>query len=294
MYAGPRLKRSYVVQCRQSLEQVQSPGSGCQLPAMATAAEQFARTFARFERWHGTSKRHRNTAMTIKSRLSNKTAARERTLQGRVGTLSDAELLAVILGTGCEGQSVLDTAGALLDFAGNLVALRRLGPHLMAMQRGVGPAKAARILAAIELCRRWSVADCAEHTHLEMRSFEHVVAWARHQIVALDHEEVWTLALDGQNHLLQSRCVARGGQHGCAIHARDILRVALRDGASGLVVVHNHPSGDPKPSREDVAMTAALVEACAAVGLPLLDHVIVARGGAVSLFELGVLSVNAA
>ena len=232
--------------------------------------------------------------MTIERRAFNKIAARERTLQGRVGTLSDVELLAVILGTGCEGQSVLDTAEALLDFAGSLIALRRLGPHLMAMQRGVGPAKAARILAAVELARRWSSADNSEYVRVEMRSFEHVVAWARSQLVDLDHEEVWTLALDGQNHLLQARCVARGGQHGCAVQARDILRVSLRDGASGLVVVHNHPSGDPKPSREDVTMTVSLVEACEAVGLPLLDHVIVARGGAVSLFELGVLSVNAA
>ena len=223
-----------------------------------------------------------------------KIAARERALQGRVSSLSDAELLAVMLGTGCEGQSVLVTAGALLEFAGNLVALRRLGPHLMAMQRGVGPAKAARLLAAIELSRRWSLADNSTQVGLEIRSFENVVNWARAQLVNLNHEEVWTLALNGQNHLLQARCVARGGQHGCALQARDILRAALRDGASGLVVVHNHPSGDAKPSREDVSMTVSLVEACEAVGLPLLDHVIVARGGAASLFDLGVLPVRAA
>jgi DNA repair protein RadC len=223
-----------------------------------------------------------------------KIAARERALQGRAATLSDAELLAVMLGTGCAGQSVLDTAGALLDFAGNLVALKHLGPHLMAMQRGVGPAKTARLLAAIELARRWSLADNSERIGLEMQSFENVVAWARTHLVALDHEEMWTLALDGQNRLLQPRCVARGGQHGCALRARDLLRVALRDGASGLVVVHNHPSGDPTPSREDITMTASLVEACEAVGLPLLDHVIVARGGATSLFELGMFPVRAA
>ncbi len=223
--------------------------------------------------------------MSNDSRQTLKIAAREKTLQGRAATLSDAELLAVMLGTGCEGQSVVATAGALLDFAGNLVALRRLGPHLMAMQRGVGPAKAARLLAAIEIARRWSLADNSEQSGAGMQSFENVVAWARAHLVALDHEEVWTLALDGQNHLLQARCVARGGQHGCALRARDILRVALRDGASGLVVVHNHPSGDPKPSSEDVSMTACLVEACEAVGLPLLDHVIVARGGAASLFR---------
>ncbi len=221
-------------------------------------------------------------------------AQRERALQGRVATLGDAELLAVLLGTGCAGQSVLATAGALLDFAGSLVALRRLGPHLMAMQRGVGPAKAARLLAAIELGRRCSLSDNCECRGAGMQSFESVVAWARTILVPLDHEEVWTLALDGRNYLLQARCVARGGQHGCALRARDILRVALRDGASGLVVVHNHPSGDPNPSTEDVTMTVSLLEACAAVGLPLLDHVIIARSKAVSLFELGVLPVSAA
>jgi len=220
--------------------------------------------------------------------------AREKTLQGRVDTLSDTELLAVILGTGCEGQSVLETARALLDFAGNLLSLRRLGPHLIAMQRGVGPAKAARIGAAVELSRRWVEEETSLSRGLELRSFECVVTWARSHLTAIDYEEMWTLALDGQNHLLQARCVARGGQHGCAVQARDILRTALRDGASGLVVVHNHPSGDPKPSREDISMTAALVEACQAIGLPLLDHVIVARNGAASLFELGALSVTAA
>ncbi len=223
-----------------------------------------------------------------------KVAARERTLQGRAPSLSDAELLAVLLGTGCEGQPVLATASALLDFAGNLNALRNLGPHLVAMQRGVGPAKAARITAAVELARRWAEADSNSHAGLELKSFECVVSWAQARLPGIDHEEMWMLALDGQNHLLQARCVARGGQHGCSVHARDILRVALRDGASGIVVVHNHPSGDPKPSPEDISMTMSLLEACQAIGLPLLDHVIVSRGGAVSLFELGVLSVSAA
>jgi len=232
--------------------------------------------------------------MARESKDAVKMAARERTLQGHVSSLSDAELLAVILGTGCEGQSVLATANALLDFAGSLMALRLLGPHLVAMQRGIGPAKAARISASVELARRWVEADAAGNQALELRSFESVVSWSRARLSGMDHEEMWTLALDGQNHLLRARCIARGGQHGCAVHARDILRVALRDGASGLVVVHNHPSGDPSPSREDISMTAALVEACQAIGLPLLDHVIISRGGAASLFELGILSVTAA
>ncbi len=219
---------------------------------------------------------------------------REQTLQGRGSTLSDAELVAVLLGTGCEGQSAVATASALLEFAGSLGALRRLGPHLLAMQRGVGPAKAARLLAAIELGRRWWVQETPACRMTTLQSFESVVNWARNCLLTLDHEELWTLALDGRNRLLHARCASRGGQHGCAVGARDILRVALRDGASGLVVVHNHPSGDPNPSAEDIAMTAALVTACEAVGLPLLDHVIVAEQGAVSLFELGVFPVSAA
>ena len=219
---------------------------------------------------------------------------REQTLQGRSAKLSDAELIAVLLGTGCAKQTALATATALLDLAGSLTALRRLGPHLMALQRGVGPAKAARITAAIELGRRWWSTDVLAAHSTALHSFESVVHWARSHLLTLDYEELWTVALDGRNRLLHARCVARGGQHGCAVGARDILRVALRDGASGLVVVHNHPSGDPHPSTEDIAMTTALVAACEAVGLPLLDHVIVAEQGAVSLFELGVFPVNAA
>ena len=219
---------------------------------------------------------------------------RERTLQGQSSQLNDAELLAVLLSTGCQGQSALATAAALLELAGNLKALRHLGPHLLAMQRGIGAAKAARIVAAIELGKRWWSLATTNNSNPQLHSFDSVVAWAREHLLALDHEELWTLALDGRNRLLHARCASRGGQHGCAVGARDILRVALRDGASGLIIVHNHPSGDPKPSAEDIAMTAALATACEAVGLPLLDHVIVAEQGAVSLFEMGTLCASAA
>jgi DNA repair protein RadC len=94
--------------------------------------------------------------------------------------------------------------------------------------------------------------------------------------------------LNGQNRVVGGEIVAKGGQHGCALTARDILRSALVSGASAFVVGHNHPSGDPKPSREDITMTTSLLAAAEAIGLPFLDHVIVARGGrANSLFEMG-------
>jgi len=184
----------------------------------------------------------RNTNRMPKDASKPQPLQREQTLQGRGRRLNDAELLAVLLGTGCEGQTALTTAFALLDFAGSLDGLRHLSPQLVALQRGIGPAKAARISAAFELGRRVWLSESLPTRHV-LRSFQSVVLWARHQLMALDHEELWTLALDGRNRLLHARCVARGGQHGCAVGARDILRVVLRDGASGLVIVHNHPSG---------------------------------------------------
>ncbi|VVB55197.1 RadC-like JAB domain protein [uncultured archaeon] len=97
------------------------------------------------------------------------------------------------------------------------------------------------------------------------------------------------LFLDGRNRLIGSETAAKGGQHGCALMARDILRSALVSGASGFIVGHNHPSGDPKPSAEDIVLTESLLQAARSIGLPFLDHIIVARGTdrAVSLFELG-------
>jgi DNA repair protein RadC len=97
------------------------------------------------------------------------------------------------------------------------------------------------------------------------------------------------LSVDGQNGLKAARRVAQGGLHGCALTTRDVLGPALRDAASAILLVHNHPSGDPRASPEDMAMTRALSAACKVVGLPLLDHVIVARGGASSIFESGAL-----
>ena len=112
--------------------------------------------------------------------------------------------------------------------------------------------------------------------------------WAHPRLAGLDHEEVWVLGLDGNNGLGSARRVAQGGMHGASLLPRDVLRPALRDGASAIVLVHNHPSGDPSPSPDDVEMTRALDRACRTVGISLLDHIIVPREGSESLLSLGV------
>jgi DNA repair protein RadC len=218
---------------------------------------------------------------------------RERILLGEIDQLSHVELLALLLGTGSPGERVTELAAEVLEAAGSLEGLTRLGPHDLAARRGLGPAKATRVTAALELGRRAALGSLSVRTTV-LASFDDVVAWARPRFASLDHEEVWLLGLDGRNALKAARRIAQGGQHGCALTTRDVLGPALRDAASAIVLVHNHPSGDPQPSSEDIGMTRALSRACAVVGVPLLDHVIVARGGASSLLEVGALDCEPA
>jgi len=198
--------------------------------------------------------------------------------------LADVDLLSLLLGTGSLGEPVLVSAACLLESSGGLRGIARLGPHGL-LRRGIGPAKATRIAAALELGRRAQLGMLAEQRGL-FDCFERVVEWARPRLCPLEHEEVWLLSLDGRYGLKSARRIAQGGLHGCALLTRDVLGPALQDGASAMVLLHNHPSGDPTPSPEDIAMTRVLRAAADLVGVPLLDHVVVARGGASSVFEL--------
>ena len=176
---------------------------------------------------------------------------RERALHSGVETLGDVDLLAILLGTGTEGESAIAVAASLLTSAGGLIGLSRTSAHALAARRGVGPAKATRIAAAIELGKRIALCQL-ERTPATIGSFAAVADWARPRLAALEHEEVWLLALDGSNGLKAARRIAQGGLHGCALTPRDVLQPALREAASAIVLVHNHPSGDAGPSPEDV------------------------------------------
>lgn len=215
---------------------------------------------------------------------------RERAIDEGAAQLGDAELLAILLGTGLAGRPVTLVATALLEAFGGLAGLSRAGPHALAAHPGVGLAKAVRVAAGIELGRR--VAERAGRPREPLCSSREVAAFLDAKLAPLVHEEMWVLALDGRNGLRASRRVAQGGLHGCSVAARDILRVAIADGASAIVLAHNHPSGDPTPSIEDVAMTRAVAEAAAVVGVPLVDHVVVAGGGRyASMLDLGLVDL---
>ncbi len=214
---------------------------------------------------------------------------RERLAEMGVDALGDAELVALLLGTGQPAESAHVMAQRLLEEHGGLEGLARAGAGELAARRGVGAAKGARIAAAVELGRRVVAAD-AQVSSQRLPDRQAVEAWARPRLGGLDHEELWLLALDGNNRLRAARRVASGGLHGVVVSARDPLRLALREGASAFVLVHNHPSGDPTPSREDVAFTRSIAEGARLVSTPLLDHVIVTRGGSTSLLEEGLLT----
>ncbi len=210
----------------------------------------------------------------------------ERALRSGLESLGDTEVLALLFGA--KSGSALGVAAAVLETVGGLGGLGHMGPIELGECSGMDPSQCLRVAAALELGRRCLERSLADDSEV-IGSFESVARWARPRLVCLDHEQVWLLVLDGRNRLRSAQRVAQGGLHGCALTPGDVLRPAVREGGSAFVLVHNHPSGDPRPSREDVAMTRLVAAAGELLGVPLLDHVIVARGGESSLLELGAL-----
>jgi hypothetical protein len=138
--------------------------------------------------------------------------------------------------------------------------------------------RSAEVLAAsFELGRRAAIARA--RVPEKVTSPSDVAEWATPRITSLSHEELWLIAIDARGHVRATRCLARGGLHGAAVRAADPLRVALRVDASAFVLVHNHPSGDPTPSKEDIALTIDVAAAGQIVHVPLVDHIVVARSG---------------
>jgi DNA repair protein RadC len=144
---------------------------------------------------------------------------------------------------------------------------------------GVNAARA--ISSAFELGRRVTIAERSPVARIS--GTEDAGAWGMSRLGPLAHEELWLLAIDGRSRLRASRCVAKGGLHGLGVRTADPLRAALRTAASGFVLVHNHPSGDPTPSPQDISFTREIEAAGAVIGVPLLDHVVVTRDGFVSI-----------
>ena len=212
---------------------------------------------------------------------------RERLFRLGPGALTQVELVAILLGTGGPGSSTLDLASELLSGSGALNALARRPPADVARVRGVGAAKAARVAAALELGRQLQEEGRAERHRI--RSPADVYRWFAPRLSDLSAEEFHVLALDSQSAVLRDLMITRGILNSSLVHPREVFRGAIAEAAAGIIVVHNHPSGDPTPSADDRAVTRQLVEAGKVLDLPVYDHVVVGAGRYLSFAEAGLL-----
>lgn len=201
---------------------------------------------------------------------------RERLLQHGGAALSDAELLAVLLRTGRPGASVLSMAVELLRENGGLAGLAETPPRSL-LRRGLGAAKLASVLAALEVGRRLARARLPERD--PMAHPADVVSYLAMRYRPRDQEVMGALFLDGKNRLLGERELFRGTMNRAAVEPREILKEGLLRGAASIIVFHTHPSGDPAPSAEDLLFTRRMAEAGEAVGIVLMEHLILGAGG---------------
>jgi DNA repair protein RadC len=210
---------------------------------------------------------------------------RERLLARGPGSLSDAELLAILLGSGRKGQNVIEIAHDLLVHVGDLRGLVESAEAEISALPGVGTARTAVIRAAIELGRR--VTGSRPERGRFLGNATDVWTHYRARLQASPIEEFWMLALDVRHRVLLESCVARGSLTGVEVHPRDVFRTLIRAAAASVIFCHNHPSGDPTPSRQDVELTTRLRQVGDLCGIAVLDHVVVASEGFVSLASRG-------
>jgi DNA repair protein RadC len=211
---------------------------------------------------------------------------RERLAHAGEGALSTTELLAIILRTGVGGESVLDMARRLLARYGGLPGLARASFAELQAEKGLGSAKTAQLKAALELGRRMLLASPAEDRFV-VRSPADVAQLLMAEMAHLEQEHFRVLYLDTRNRLLDIETVYVGSLNASHIRVGEVFRDAVKRNCAAIIVAHNHPSGDPTPSPEDVEVTRQLVAAGNLLDIEVLDHLIIGQQRFVSLRERG-------
>ena len=214
---------------------------------------------------------------------------REKLLAAGAAALSNTELLAVLLRTGVREGSVLRVAEEVLTLyrEKGILAIAQMGARELSAIKGVGPAKAATILAAVELGRRLAMKEAARRTIVHGPADAAHYAMPRLRFESKEHFAV--LLLNTKNHVLAMPVISVGTLSASIVHPREVFQAAISHAAASMILVHNHPSGDPTPSSEDIAVTRRMVEAGKVMDIPVLDHIILGDDKFISLKEKGMI-----
>lgn len=206
---------------------------------------------------------------------------RERLEKQGAAVLNDAELLAILLRVGMPGVSAVQMGQRILYLFEGLEGLQQATFTELCQVDGIGPAKAAQIKAAIELGSR--IARKQPEDRVLITSPQDVADQVQYKMAGLEQEELWVLLLDSRNHHIRTEQLYRGSLNSSSVRPAEIYKSGIRHNAASLIIVHNHPSGDPSPSPEDVQLTRMLIEAGKMLEMPILDHVVVGARGVFSI-----------
>ncbi|MFC3750629.1 DNA repair protein RadC [Paenibacillus sp. GCM10012306] len=210
---------------------------------------------------------------------------RERMMHYGAESLSQAELLAILLRTGTHQESAIHVAQRILSQVGGLRQLADLSIKEMTEIKGIGPAKAVQLKAGIELGRRMANSRLTEPVII--RSPQDAAEILTEQLRYLQKEHFVCLFLNTKNHVIAQETLSMGSLNASIVHPREVFRAAIKCSSASIICAHNHPSGDPTPSPEDIALTGRLLRAGEIVGIDVLDHLIIGDKGFVSLKEKG-------
>jgi len=210
---------------------------------------------------------------------------RERLARNGASSLSPEELLAILLRVGMEGQNAVQLAGNILRERKSLLGLYRTSYQELCLIKGIGPAKAAQLLAAMELGRRIATEDKKEN--YVIHGPQDIFYLLEYSMLAAEQEELWVVILNTRNVVLDYLKLYSGSVNSSQIRLGEVFRGAVRYNATSIIVAHNHPSGDPTPSAEDIALTRALIQAGRMLDIEVLDHVVIGHKKFVSLKDKG-------
>jgi DNA repair protein RadC len=218
--------------------------------------------------------------------MPEKMRPREKLLAHGETTLNEHELLAIIIGNGTRDTSALELANRLLDTYKGLRRLQEASLEELIREKGIGLAKAASIKAALEMGRR--IAMDVEIRNL-IKSPDDVKQMLIQEMRDYDREHFMVLYLDRKGGLIVKESISVGGLHSSIVHPREVFKTAVKRSAASIILAHNHPSGDPTPSKEDIDITRRLIEAGQIIGIEVLDHVVIGENRYCSLKEKGLI-----